>query len=168
MEQVAAQQGVTLFFTGASEPVLQQLRHTGIIAQDRPTVRVFSDLDRAVEWCEEDLLRVNKWTPASTGGLAEQLAELTKDRPGVDQLLQYLERQQLAGGECLIQQGDPPDDMYFLESGQVTAQIEQEGHPAHRLETMRGGPTVVGELGFYLGDERARRWWLTSRRWSTG
>lgn len=154
MEQVTSQQGVTLFFAGASEPVLQQLRRTGIIAEDRSSVRVFSDLDRAVEWCEDDLLRANKWTPSSTGGFAEQLAELIKDRPAVDQLLQYMQRQQLAGGECLIRQGDPPDDMYFLESGQVTAQIKQAGRPAHRLETMRGGPTVVGELGFYLGYER--------------
>ncbi|MCB9130126.1 MAG: SLC26A/SulP transporter family protein [Anaerolineales bacterium] len=154
MEEIAAQRGVTLFFTGASEPVLQQLQRTGIIAENRPTVRVYTDLDRAVEWCEEDLLRANQWAPTSTGGLAEQLAVLTNDQLAVDQLMRYLELLRLAGGDRLIRQGDPPDDMYFLESGQVTAQVEQPGHATHRLETMRGGPTVVGELGFYLGYER--------------
>ncbi|MCB0001750.1 MAG: SulP family inorganic anion transporter, partial [Anaerolineae bacterium] len=49
MEEIAAQRGVTLFFTGASEPVLQQLQRTDIIAENRPTVRVYTDLDRAVE-----------------------------------------------------------------------------------------------------------------------
>ena len=44
--------------------------------------------------------------------------------------------------------------MYFIESGQVTAQLEQPGREPLRLETMRGGRTV-GELGFYLGTRRS-------------
>src|SRR5690606_22413438 len=50
-------------------------------------------------------------------------------------------------------QGDPPDALYFIESGRLTAQIETgDGEPA-RLQTMEGGH-VLGELGFFLGRER--------------
>jgi CRP-like cAMP-binding protein len=40
-----------------------------------------------------------------------------------------------------------------VESGQVTAQLEQEDQAPVRLETMRSG-RVVGEIGFYLGKVR--------------
>jgi CRP-like cAMP-binding protein len=68
-------------------------------------------------------------------------------------VLQYLEQQHLGHGEYLIRQGDAPDDVFFIASGQVTAQIERPGHAPVRLETMRGGH-VVGELGFYLDSKR--------------
>jgi len=49
--------------------------------------------------------------------------------------------------------GDVPDDMYFVESGQVTSQIAREGEAPLRLETIGSG-SVLGEIGFYL--RRAR------------
>ncbi|HEY6042896.1 MAG TPA: cyclic nucleotide-binding domain-containing protein, partial [Anaerolineae bacterium] len=50
-------------------------------------------------------------------------------------------------------QDDEPDMIYFIESGQVTVQMEAPGQAPVRLETMRGG-RMVGELGFYLGVRR--------------
>ena len=41
----------------------------------------------------------------------------------------------------------------MIESGQVTAQLENPGKPPVRLERMRGG-RAVGEIGFYLGSRR--------------
>jgi SulP family sulfate permease len=68
-------------------------------------------------------------------------------------LLPYLERLSLADGTVLMRRGDPADGLYFIESGQVTAQIEREGGKRVRFETMLGG-RVVGELGFYLDKPR--------------
>lgn len=107
-----------------------------------------------MERCEEEILRASGWASSADDSLAAQLAALIKDRPVIDQLMPYLQRQDLIGRERLMRQGDRPDDMYFLQAGQVTAQIEEAGKPSRRLQTMRGGPTVVGELGFYLGYER--------------
>jgi SulP family sulfate permease len=39
--------------------------------------------------------------------------------------------------------------LYFLESGQVTIQLEREGAPPVRLRKMNAG-TIVGEIGLYL------------------
>ena len=60
----------------------------------------------------------------------------------------YLERIDAPLGQVLIQQGEPPRGLYFLVSGQVTAQRETESGPV-RLRCMGPG-TVVGELGVYL------------------
>ena len=52
-----------------------------------------------------------------------------------------------------MHQGDAPDYVYFVESGQVTAQLERGDQAPVRLETMRSG-LAVGEIGFYLGKVR--------------
>jgi SulP family sulfate permease len=85
--------------------------------------------------------------------LQEQLEELLNRAVDVAGLLKYLERQRVDAGHYLMNQGDPPDDLYFIESGQVTARLELPGQEPVRLETMRGGH-VVGEIGFYLGHTR--------------
>ncbi len=43
--------------------------------------------------------------------------------------------------------------IFFVESGQLTVQLEAPGQEPVRMETTRGGRSV-GELGFYLGIKR--------------
>ena len=74
--------------------------------------------------------------------------------PATTRLIGYLNRREVSPGTYLMHQGDAPDVLYFIESGQVTAQLEQPGRELLRLETMRGG-RMVGELGFYLGTQRS-------------
>ena len=108
-------------------------------------VQIFPDLDRGVEWCEENILR------AAAGGseaktLSDQLAEILRVDDKVAALLGYLERQNVEPGRYLMRQGDVCDNVYFVEAGQVTAQLEPADQAPIRLETMGGGH-VVGEIG---------------------
>jgi SulP family sulfate permease len=107
-----------------------------------------------VEWCEDALLgSLGAVGDETARPLQEQLAQLLTDAHLVPRLLSYCERQEYAPGHYLVRQGDPADDLFFVESGQVTAHVERSGHEPLRLQTMQGGH-VVGELGFYL--RRAR------------
>jgi SulP family sulfate permease len=63
--------------------------------------------------------------------------------------MRYLEKRRVPKGTCLIRQDDPPHSLYFLESGQITVQLETEQGQHVRLRTAGPG-TVVGELGLYL------------------
>jgi SulP family sulfate permease len=63
--------------------------------------------------------------------------------------MKYLERVEVEADHILIHQGDPPEAMYFLDSGQVTAELRAEGSQPMRLRSMGGG-TVIGEMGLYL------------------
>jgi SulP family sulfate permease len=85
--------------------------------------------------------------------LRAQLEAILPAGSPVDRLLGHLQRREVAAGTSLIRQGDEPGQLFFIESGQVTAQLEAAGRAPVRLETMRGG-RVVGELGFYLGGKR--------------
>jgi SulP family sulfate permease len=80
--------------------------------------------------------------------------------------LEYLEQAELEAGYCLLREGEDSDGLYFIESGQLIAQISIEGKPADeyvekhsasskviRLRAMGPG-TVVGEVGMYLDTPR--------------
>ena len=67
--------------------------------------------------------------------------------------MKYLEKKEVKEGEYLMRQGDQPDEMYFIEAGLVSVQLELPDGKILRLRSMRGG-TTVGEMGMYLGNER--------------
>jgi sulfate permease, SulP family len=82
--------------------------------------------------------------------LQDQLLAIFPDQTQVAALVQHLHRLEVAAGDQIICQGDEPDHVFFVESGQLTAQLERPGRVPVRVETMQGGGTV-GELGFFLG-----------------
>ena len=86
--------------------------------------------------------------------LREQFRETIAERADFDILLGYFNRMEVEGGECLIRQGDPSDDLFLIEKGQVTAHLEVADRKALRLRTIRAG-AIVGELGMILGEERS-------------
>jgi SulP family sulfate permease len=154
MRQLARQESMTLVFTGLSDEIGLQLEQGGFDLVNSWNVAAFPDLDHGLEWCENQILEMSD-TPQNEGVLTleEQMDEVVHDSLGVHHLMRILERQEVDTGYCLIRQGDPAKDLYFLESGQITAQLEVVGGEPFRLATMRAGQ-VVGEVGFYLGHER--------------
>lgn len=151
LQQLADAKVITLILTELSDQIEQQLKQNGFGENGR--VQIFPDLDRGLAWCEEKILATVDKSSDGEPLLAQQLQRLLPGNEKTDLLLPYLERLELPAGKYLIRQGDLPDSMYFIESGQVTAQLEQNEHPPIRLQTMRGGH-VVGEIGFYLRRER--------------
>ncbi len=75
--------------------------------------------------------------------------ELPSEPLPVAGLEKYMERIQVDADHVLIQQGELSKGMYYIESGQVTVQLES---PDGTLRIRKTGPgTVVGEMGIYLG-----------------
>jgi SulP family sulfate permease len=119
------------------------------------TVRVFPDLDRGLEWCEDQLLLAAGEDPSDDSETLQiQLRALLPAAADLESLLEYFDRLAVGTGYRLMSQGDPPEDLYFVESGQVTAQLESLDRSPVRLETMRGG-RMVGEIGLYLNQPRS-------------
>ena len=151
------EKAMTLVLTGLSNvgvqyvSIREQLARGGFTDQAEG-LRIFADLDQGVEWCEEQII-----ARAQLAAEEKNLADYFAAKVPIEQMRQiigYLERCEFAAGQYLMRLGDDADDMFFIESGQVTSKIEQPGQKPIRLETMRGGRTV-GELGFYLGAKRS-------------
>ncbi len=151
LAQLAQEENITLLLTDLSPKIQEQFSNEELFHESAP-LKIFSDLDHGVEWCENEVLKdadisEEGWT------LQVQLEEILPSPEQIANLMKYLDLKDVDAGDYLIHQGDPPDYVYLVESGQVTAQLEIPDQDPIRLETMRGG-RVVGELGFYLGTKR--------------
>jgi SulP family sulfate permease len=151
MIQWSQEQGITLVFSGlekkAEEHFLMESAETGA-----SSMQFLPNLDRGLEWCENKIISGSTPDPGLKKDIAEQLNDILKGE-GVGKLLPFLQRREYHPGEYLIKEGDAPDFIFFIHSGQVTAQLEIPGKTPVRLETMSSGRTV-GEIAFYLGTRR--------------
>ncbi len=118
------------------------------------TIRIFPDLDYGLEWCENQILLSTGENPNDgKESLHFLFKSLFPDATILDSLLKYFERLDVGSGHYLMKEGDPPGELFFIESGQVTVQLEFPDRNPFRLGT-RGVGEVVGEIGFYLNQSR--------------
>ena len=140
--QLAAANGFELVFTGVPEPVMAWLARGGVVAVDG-VVRFEPDLDRGLQVCEEGLL--------ADAGVVEGTDDVLAGMP--TGLMAHLSRETLAEGTVLIRQGEPPDDLFVLESGRLQVEMVTPEGTRVRLRTVLPG-VVVGEVAMYTGVPR--------------
>lgn len=148
LKQVAQKQLFSLIFTHLSPMAIKQLQQDGALETEDPLCQVFPDLDRGLEWCESQILETTKWRRRRYLPLAMQLKNLFANTDQVSTFMSYLEEVQLPEGEYLFHQGDDPQSLYFVESGQVSTLSELDGGQTQRVQTLGAG-TIVGEIAFY-------------------
>ena len=71
----------------------------------------------------------------------------------IEDLQHYFERVEIRGGEALIEEGMPSEDIYFIESGRAAVKIAGMGGSLHLAEI--GAGAIVGEVAFYVGRSRS-------------
>jgi SulP family sulfate permease len=153
--QLAQAEGAFLVWTQVSRTIQGQLERGGLVDDTDDSFIILPTLDHGVEWCENKILagQGDANLTASVDLLGSQLKRAFPDIEAVDPLMKYLEQRVIPEGEYLMRKGDPPDEMYFVEEGMVTAQLQAEDGQVVRLQSMRGG-TTVGEMGLYMGTPR--------------
>ena len=111
------------------------------------------DIDSALESIERQQLK-EAMLPDSVSHqtLIEYLQQVAPEATDIDRMLELLDRLELKKGDYLVRQSELATEMFFIESGSITAQIEHEDGRTVRLESM--GQGVAGELAFYLGNKR--------------
>jgi sulfate permease, SulP family len=150
LRRLAVSRRFTVLLTGVPPPIRDLLERGGWEEPDGPR-GMFPDVDRALAWCEEQLLaRLGAGGAGAEAPLQERLATALGENTDPDTVLSYLERQELPGGAHLLRQGQPTPGVFFIESGRVSAELGLEDGGTLRLRTMGAG-TVVGEMGTYLG-----------------
>ena len=145
IEQLSRSHGSELVIAGASDRVRDELQRGGVAASE-DTIHFEADLDRGLQRCEDRLLADS--APALTAGQGVAPADLPSH------LANYLDRRSVPEGTVLIHQGDPPDDMFVLESGLLRIELSTPEGERVRLSTVRPG-VVVGEVALYTGATRS-------------
>ena len=155
LKQLMLSTQVQMVWTNVANAIRRQLERGGLVDETDGSFIILPSLDHGVEWCENKILEQEGITDL-TGFIERMEGQLKRTFPGLqaaDRLMKYLERREVKQGEYLMRQGDPPTEMYFVEAGLITAQLEFPDGQILRLRSIRGGATV-GEMGLYLDSVR--------------
>jgi len=156
LTQLTEQRDFRIVLTGLSKELRQILVRGGIRLDPGGPVRVYASLDRGLRWCEQKLLR--RLAPLTAADdpyqIHEQLLGGVEGSQDPQRLLSYMTRVAYPEAHLLIEQGASSDELYFIESGQVSVHLPRTDGSRLRLKTLGPG-TTVGELAFYLHQRRS-------------
>jgi glutaminase len=123
---------------------------------DDAAIEVFEDVDEATAWAEDRLIERHGGTLATTAPipLAEHglAGDLRPDQLGA--LRPLLERRRLTVGERVVSAGDAPAGIFFVVSGQASAEITDEQGVTHRVAVLPAG-TSFGKRAVISGEPHA-------------
>lgn len=155
LKKLTDDKGIDLLVSNAATQLQPMLVDAGIVEARRDKPALFDDLDHALEWCENILLREAALLDAERVAFEQQLAQHAIIRAkDASAAASFLERMETKVGDTIFNQGDESDSLYFIESGRVDVLLRDEAGRALRLRSMTAG-AVIGEVGFYLGKTRS-------------
>jgi sulfate permease, SulP family len=153
LRQLADTHQFHLVLTDVNQETKNKLARAGLSEQDG-WIHFFPGLDYGMEWCESNLLLEEGGSAIlRVGTLPAQLKKMLPSQEQVDRFMKYLEKEEVRQYHIVINKGDPPDSMYFVDSGELTTRLETSKGKFIRL-SHQGGGTMVGEMGLFLKQSR--------------
>jgi SulP family sulfate permease len=143
IERAVEATGAKLVFVNLSDQLSAAFRNAGFF---RGRVVVETDLDHALEKCENAIIEVHREEDSHKETLIEWLSAALEDRDHATALANLCNRIEFAEGDMISRQGDPSDSMHFVFEGRVGVMVDVgEG----RLIRMRSlaKHTIIGETG---------------------
>jgi SulP family sulfate permease len=153
LRQLADTHQFHLILTDLNQETKNKLARAGLSEEDE-WILFFQSLDYGMEWCESNLLLEEGGSAIlRVGTLHAQLKKMLPTQEQVDRFMKYLEKEEVQQYHIVINKGDPPDSMYFIDSGELTTRLEISKGKFIRLRN-QGGGTMVGEMGLFLRQSR--------------
>ena len=153
LKQMASANEFYLVITDINNDLRARLTRSGLNEAD-VMIRIQPTLDYGMEWCESKLLLEKGGSTISrSSSLRGQLRKLLPLPEDIEKFMNYLEKMEAKQYHILINQGDPPDSIYFIDSGEVTTRLQISKGKFIRLKSQRGG-TMVGEMGLFFQQPR--------------
>ncbi|HET7362117.1 MAG TPA: SulP family inorganic anion transporter [Burkholderiales bacterium] len=139
---------LVLSATHKGDAVGQQLEESGVLAEIGAD-NVFLDLDRAIEWAEDELLRSEGAAAASQAEVpfAETCVVEGLSRDEVAAVEKHIKRVAYEQGRVIFREGDQANEFFIVAKGSASAQLRPQGGGDIRLMSFAQG-TVFGELAF--------------------
>lgn len=140
--RLAGEQNTQLVFTGIDDKLRARFAACGLPLEKTPA-RLFSDLDRGLEWAESQLLT------SARPHITLQEALSLPDHADAEALAGYFTVIDIPAGQALFKRGDPSNALYILLWGQVSVYLHVSGSDYTKRLRGYGPGTIIGEMGFY-------------------
>jgi SulP family sulfate permease len=115
---------------------------------DSDRCQILPDLDRGLEWCEQQILGNIAESSEIPTSLTDHLSRLFLTPAQAQQFVTYLDPHDLPAAHYIFRQGEIRPELYFIEKGQISVLLELEDGRTKRLQTCSGGH-LLGEMRFY-------------------
>lgn len=133
----------------------QYFDQVGLVRPESP-VRVFGELDEALEWVEDRILEDALCELGEQEALALYEIELFKGRKEqtLVALEQRMEKRTYKAGDKIFKRGDTGDELFLIRKGAVRIMLPLSEKQSHHLGTFGRG-SFFGEMAFLDGDVRS-------------
>ncbi|BAO31013.1 SLC26A/SulP transporter family protein [Sulfuritalea hydrogenivorans] len=133
----------------------QYFDQVGLIRSDSP-VRVFPELDDALEWVEDRIIHEAALSRDEETALELHEVELFAGRKEqtLAELEQCMEKRSVKAGEAIFSRGDAGDELFLIRRGAVRIVLPLSDRMSHHLGTFGRG-AFFGEMAFLDGEVRS-------------
>ena len=161
IEAVLHERGATLIFSHlpdqipSGQDMRQYFDQVGLVKSERD-VRIFSELDEALEWIEERLIEEQHLERMLENPLELREIEvfLGRKESTLAALEACMEKRSYKAGEKIFSQGDTGDEMFLIRRGAVRIVLPLGNKQSHHLATFGRGD-FFGEMAFLDTDPRS-------------
>ncbi len=151
IKQAAAASGAQIVLVNLTPELERAFRTARFISDD---VIVASDLDRALESCEQKIIEVYRAEGDETRSLRAWLADALGNVQFADQLAEHCRRLDVAAGGVIARQGDTAGSMHFILEGRIGVVVDLGQGRLMRVRSL-GRHTTIGEMGLITGQPRS-------------
>jgi sulfate permease, SulP family len=151
IKQVADEVGARLVLVNLSHELRNAFDVRGFITED---VIVSSDLDRALEACEQAVIAAHMAEGGEEQTLRDWFTQALGSADYADQLAAVCERLDVDKDAIIAAQGEPADSMHFILEGRIGIIVNMDDGRSIRVRSL-GPHTTIGEMGLITSQLRS-------------
>ena len=143
IKQAATEANVRVILVNLTPDLERAFRTARFVSDD---VILASDLDRALEACEQEIIEAHRAEGGELRSLRAWLSEALGSAALADRLAQYCRRLEVQAGDIIARQGETAASMHFILEGRVGIIVDLPEGRTIRVRSL-GRHTTVGEMG---------------------
>jgi SulP family sulfate permease len=143
IKQAAATYGAGIVLVNLTPKLERAFRAARLISDD---MIVASDLDRALESCEQKIIEAHRTEGDDARSLRAWLSDALGNAQLADRLTEYCRRLEVRADDIIARQGDPADSMHFILEGRIGIVVDLGEGRTMRVRSL-GRHTTIGEMG---------------------
>ena len=151
IKQAATEAGARIVLVNLTPELERPFRNARFISDD---VTLASDLDRALESCEQTIIEAHRAEATGSRSLRAWMSEALGDAQLADRLVEYCRRLEVRSGDIVARQDEPATSMHFILEGRVGIIVDLHDGRTTRVRSL-GRHTTVGEMGLITRSPRS-------------
>src|SRR5208282_1961133 len=151
IKQAATASGARIVLVNLTPKLARAFRAARFISDD---VIVASDLDRALESCEQSVIEAHGTATDDARSVRAWWSDALGGAAHADRLAGYCRRLEVPAGQVIAREGEPAASMHFILDGRIGIVVDLGDGRMMRLRSL-GRHTTIGEMGLITGRPRS-------------